>query len=117
MPLPPRVQENGLREVPRDSKKRAGPEWHPEETPEQKGCTARTGEQTNAAGTEKEKKKKTNNTCGGGGECGALLDLIFHSGEKRNKRRKRNHRDVVNPGGGKTDPAQFKGRLKHGLFA
>ena len=47
------------RENPKNAR---GPEWHPEETPEPKGRTAKTGEQDKAAGTE---RKKTTASAGG----------------------------------------------------
>ena len=57
-PLPPRVQEKGLREVPRESKKRPGPRMAPRQNTRRKGRTAKTGEQKNAAGDKDKKKEK-----------------------------------------------------------
>ena len=56
-PLPPRVREKGLREVPRESKNARGPEWRPDKTPEGKDARPKRENKPVAAGHKKKRKK------------------------------------------------------------
>ena len=56
-PLPPRVREKGLREVPRESKNARGPEWRPDKTPEGKDARPKRENKPDAAGHKKKRKK------------------------------------------------------------
>ena len=83
-PLPPRVQKKASEKSRENPKSARGPKWHPEETPEQKGRTAKTGEQDKAAGTEK-KERKTQHVRGGVW-CPVSPELYLFK-EKRRKTR------------------------------
>ena len=61
-PLPPRVQETGLREVPRESKNARGPEWHSDKTPEGKDARPKRVNRQTPRGT-KTRKRKRNTRC------------------------------------------------------
>ena len=98
-----RLASKKASEESRENPKNAqGPEWHPEETPEQKGRTARTGEQTNAAGTEKKKKKQQH--VRGGVWCPVSPELYLFR-EKGERRETTN--DIVSP-----DPKTERTRQK-----
>ena len=84
-PLPPRVREKGLREVPRESKNSRGPEWHPDKTPEGKDARPKRENKPVAAGTQKEKEKKRKCVWG----CDLLLPELFLLKKKRKQTHKR----------------------------
>ena len=79
---PKRASEQS-RENPKTAR---GPEWHPEETPEQKGRTAKTGETKQSGG---EKNKKNNSKCGGV-SCPVRPELyLLNEKEKKEKQHTR----------------------------
>ena len=55
-------RERASEEYQENPKNARGPEWHPDKNARRKGRTAKTGEQTNAAG-DKDKNKKKNTRC------------------------------------------------------
>ena len=85
-----RLASKRASEQSRENPKTArGPEWHPEETPEQKDARPKQAKQNKAAG----KNKKNNSKCGGVW-CPVRPELCLF--KKKEKEEKQTH-DVVNP--------------------
>ena len=82
-PLPPRVRGQGLREVPRESKKRPGPRMAPRQNARRKGRTAKTGDKPGCGG-DTDKKRKKNTRCVWG--CALLLPELSLSKKRKDKK-------------------------------
>ena len=88
-PLPPRVRETGLREVPRKSKKRPGPRTAPRQNARKKGRTAKTGDKPGCGGDTKRKRQQTQSACGG-----VPCDYLIYLSEKKEKQGNKKSDDI-----------------------